>query len=97
MNINKLQWDTLQCAEGECLTVDFDVRPRHIAVIPFEVLEDGLQTFNVDPLSSAVQHRNQLGEAISNALEDGGWRELVNVGTGQALFQLWITRRHFGK
>lgn len=97
MQIEQLKWDSICRAQGECLVIDFDARPRHIAIIPFEVLEDGLQTMNEEPLSSAKQHRSLVIAAISKALDGDDWRELVNIGTGQTLFQLWIGRKHFGK
>ena len=97
IDLDKLQWETLQRAEGDSLVIDFDARPRHIAIIPFEVLEDGLQTTNEEPFASAQQNRLEVEAAISKALEMDEWRELVSVGTNQSLFQLWINRSHFGK
>lgn len=97
MELKQLQWETLHRTEGDNLVVDFDARPRHIAVIPFEVLEDGLATINEEPLASARQNRSRVENAIAQALEGNDWKELVNIQTSQKLFQLWVKRSHFGK
>ena len=97
MELNQLQWDSLHRTEGDNLVVDFDARPRHIAAIPFEVLEDGLATINEEPLASAQQNRSRVERAIVQALEGNDWKESVNIQTGRKLFQLWVTRSHFGK
>ena len=95
--IDQMQWDTLRRSEGENLIVDFDATPKHLAVIPFEVLEDGLETRDEEPLASANMNRKPIENAIARALDEGDWRELVRIDTGQVLFQLWITRSHFVK
>lgn len=97
MQIDKLDWSSLRKTEGENIAIDFDGRPQHLVLIPFEVLEDGLATTNEDALQSAECHKTQVLKAIETALHEGAWRDLVRIGTGQKLRQLWISRAHFGK
>jgi hypothetical protein len=90
-----LNWDTLHDSGGNLVIAFASGHPRHIAVIPNEVLEDGLQTMNEDPVTSARANAVVLKKAVQNALERNDWQELVKVGDGTKLFQLWLTRTDF--
>jgi hypothetical protein len=91
-----LDWDTLHDSGGNLVIAFVRGSPRHIAVIPNEVLEDGLQTMNEDPVASARANTDALQRAVQNAFNRDDWRELVKVGDGTRLFQLWLNRADFG-
>ena len=94
--LDRLDWGSVRESDGENIVISFSgISPRHIAIIPREVLEDGLRTTNEAPIRSAEAHKAEVMSAIAKALEERDWRELVNIDTGETLFQLWIMRRHF--
>lgn len=97
MDISGLNWATLRRTEGDSVAIDFMGHPKHIALIPFEVLEDGLTTVNEDPLESAEVNKRKVIAAIERALGENVWQELVRIGTSEKLLRLWINRSHFGK
>lgn len=97
IQIEDIDWNSLRTTEGDNLLWEVRDRPDHIVLVPFEVLEDGLATFNEDPEKSAKLHQQNVRKAISMALRQDEWRELVRIGTGQRIFQLWLDRSHFSR
>jgi hypothetical protein len=97
IQIGDVDWYTLRTTEGDNLLWEVRDKPDHIVLIPFEVLEDGLATFNEDPEKSVKLHKQKVDKAISVALRQNEWKELVRIGTGQRIFQLWLDRSHFSR
>lgn len=92
----QLNWSTLHDAGGN-LSIEFSTgRPRHIVVIPREVLDDGLRLSSGKTRDNTDKHSKEVEVAVENAFARGDWQELVRIDDGSKLHQLWITRQDFG-
>lgn len=93
-----LLWSAASTADDK-LVVPFVAPspPRHFLVLDRDVLEDGTAAVGM-PLDKMVERfRMAIERAAAGAFPEHRFRELVNVGTGESIFQLWLTREDFDR